>query len=284
MEPGTRVVVSGICGRMGSMVAKRIEASPDLSLVGAVEAEDHESIGKRLCKAWGEGQCEIRVQKTLDGFAAEDFDVLVDFSVPAQAAVCAEKARETGCGLVIGTTGLTALQIAAVEEASRSCPVVVAPNASLGVNVLFGLARRAVRILGDGFDVEIVEAHHRGKMDAPSGTALKLTEIVAEVRGTDHESSIRAGRFGGDAARRPGEIGVHSLRAGAIVGRHELHLVSNLEELVLSHAAFSREAFAEGAERAIRFVHGREPGLYDMMDVLGFSTEGPAAGGGSGKR
>ena len=271
----TRVIVSGICGRMGSMVAKEVASSDGLVLVGGVEIERHEGIGRRLCDVWGGGDIELRVRKGLDEFDEGHFDVLVDFSVPAQAVVCAEKASASGAGLVLGTTGLSDFQLALIQEASRNCPVVVAPNTSLGVNVIFALAARVAEALGGGFDVEIVEAHHRMKRDAPSGTAVRLAEIVAQARGLSAASVIRAGRSGGGSARSDGEIGVHSLRAGSITGRHSLCFVSDLEEVTLSHAAFSREAFARGAVRAIRFVHGRPAGLYDMIDVLGLGAASP---------
>lgn len=270
-----RVVVSGICGRMGSMVAKNVVASDDLALAGGVEIETHQSVGRSLCDVWGQPGVEIRVRKGLDEFGADDFDALVDFSVPAQAVVCAEKASVSGAGLVLGTTGLTDFQMALVQKAAEACPVVVAPNTSLGVNVLFALAGRVRQALGDGFDVEIVEAHHRLKRDAPSGTAARLVEIVSESRGLDPKRVARLGRVGGDLARSDEEIGVHSLRGGAIVGRHSLHFISDLEELTLSHQALSREAFARGAVRAVRFVHGQPPGLYDMIDVLGLKPGGP---------
>lgn len=274
-----RVIVSGICGRMGSMVAKNVVAAEDLALAGGVEVETHENIGRPLCDVWGRSDVQVRVRKGLDEFGAGDFDVIVDFSVPAQAVVCAEKASATGAGLVVGTTGLTDFQMAVVQEAAARCPIVVAPNTSLGVNVLFALAGRVREALGDGFDVEIVEVHHRGKKDAPSGTAAKLVEIVSGARGLEPREVARLGRAGGDLERTAEEIGVHSLRGGAVVGRHDVHFISDLEEVTLSHQALSREAFARGAVRAARFLHGRPPGLYDMIDVLGLSEAGARRGG-----
>jgi 4-hydroxy-tetrahydrodipicolinate reductase len=264
---------------MGSMVAKNVVASDDLVLAGGVEVETHESVGRPLCDVWGVPGLELRVRKGLDEFGGGDFDVLVDFSVPAQAVVCAEKASATGAGLVLGTTGLSGFEMALVQKAADTCPIVVAANTSLGVNVLFALAGRVREALGEGFDVEIVEAHHRGKRDAPSGTAAKLVEIVSGSRGLEPKQVARLGRAGGDLARSNEEIGVHSLRGGAIVGRHDIHFISDLEEVTLSHQALSREAFARGAVRAVRFVHGRPPGLYDMIDVLGL-REGSAGRGG----
>lgn len=266
-----RVVVSGICGRMGTLVARSVVADDDMELVGGVEMPGHGDVGRRLCEVWGESGSEIRVEPGLDAFGAGDFDVLVDFSVPAQAVNCAELASSTGRGLVIGTTGLTDFQKAVIQEASVKCPVVVAPNMSIGMNVLFGLVKLATASLGSGYDVEIVETHHRDKRDAPSGTAEKLVRLVGDARGVEGSTAATHGRSGISENRRPGEIGVHSLRGGAVIGRHEVTFMSELEELRLYHEAFSREAFAQGAVRAVRFVRERPPGLYDMLDVLGLS-------------
>ncbi len=262
-----RVVVSGICGRMGGMVAQQIAASEDLKLVGGLEMPAHENAGRRLCDLWTDADSSITVSSRLDELKCGSYDVLVDFSVASQAVACAERASADRLGLIIGTTGLTEYEMAAIQVASKNTPIVVAPNTSLGINMLFGLVRLVTERLGESFDVEIVEAHHNAKKDAPSGTAAKLAEIVAGARDVGPDM-IQVGRSGLDAARRTGEIGVHAIRAGGIAGRHTVHLVSEVEELKLSHTAFSREAFAIGALKAVRFVHGKPPGLYDMMDVL----------------
>jgi 4-hydroxy-tetrahydrodipicolinate reductase len=264
-----RVVVSGICGRMGGMVARRIAATDDLELVGGIEAPGHEAAGRRLRDVWGDAPVEFEVRAGLDEMEDASFDVLVDFSAPSQAVACAEWAGAAGKGLVVGTTGLTDEQAASVRGASAACAVVLAPNVSLGVNLLFGLVREASAILAQGFDVEIVEAHHKNKKDAPSGTAVRLEELVAQARGLDPAAAIRTGRAGRDALRTGREIGVHSVRGGGIAGRHAVHFISDVEEITLAHEAFSREAFALGAVRAIRYVHEQGPGLYDMSDVLG---------------
>jgi len=253
---------------MGTLVGRSILEQRDMELAGGVEIPDHESVGRRLCEVWGQGSAEMRVAPGLDDFDSPDFDVIVDFSAPAQAVRCAETASSLGKGLVIGTTGLTDFQMAVVQKASASCPVVVAPNTSVAMNVLLGLVHRAASVLGDGYDVEIVETHHRNKKDAPSGTAEKILRIVSEERRVDPASAARHGRRGESTGRELGEIGVHSLRAGAVVGRHDVSFVSDMEELKLSHEAFTRDTFAAGAVRAVRFVDGREPGLYDMLDVL----------------
>jgi len=276
-----RVVISGICGRMGSMVAGAVAADGDLALAGGIEIPGHSEIGRKLCERWGSGDGELRVLTNLGELDDGSFDVIVDFSTPAQAAACAEKASGAGKGLVVGTTGLAELQMAMIQEASRSCPVVVAPNTSIGVNLLFGLTARVASVLGNYYDIEIVEAHHAQKKDAPSGTALKLVEIIADARGLDPRAAARFGRSGLDAPRGPDEIGVHSIRAGTIVGRHSVRFISPMETVTLEHEAAERTAFAIGAVQAARFVHGRAPGLYDMSDVLGL-RDPPAAPGGDG--
>ncbi len=268
-----RIIVSGICGRMGSMVAGLVTSTDDMSLAGGVEIAGHEDVGRTLEElACGAGE-DVPVRGSLNAFEDGSFDVLIDFSAPGQAVACAERASRAGKGIVIGTTGLSDVQMNTVRKAATRCPVVVAPNTTLGVNLLFALAGRLARALGDDFDVEIVESHHRNKKDAPSGTAMRLTEIVAAERGLDAAAAVRAGRDGLDADRGPGEIGVHSIRAGGIVGRHSLRFISPLESITLEHEAFSREAFARGALSAARFVIGMEPGLYDMIDVLGLNDD-----------
>jgi 4-hydroxy-tetrahydrodipicolinate reductase len=264
-----RVLVSGICGRMGTLVGRSIAARDDMELSGGVEIPGHANVGRRLCEVWGVEGSEMRVAPGLDDFGASEFDVIVDFSVPAQAVRCAETASALGKGLVVGTTGLTELQLAVVQEASTRCPVVVAANTTVAMNLLFGLVRRAASVLGADYDVEIIETHHRHKKDAPSGTAEKLIRIVSSERDLDPVRAARLGRSGASSGREPEEIGVHSLRVGAVVGRHEVRFVSDMEEMTLSHEAFTRDTFAAGAVRAVAFVHGRAPGLYDMQSVLG---------------
>ncbi len=264
-----RIVVSGICGRMGGMVARTIESAGDLKLVGGLEMPGHPGVGRRLCDHWGAGGIELVVGTRLGDLTPGSYDVIVDFSAPPQAVACAEHVAPDGKGLVIGTTGLTEIEMAVVQEASRRAPIVVAPNMSIGVNLLFGLARIAASRLDQAFDAEIVEQHHRAKRDAPSGTAARLLEVVATARGLESSEVARLGRHGPDAPRTRGEIGVHAVRGGGIVGRHAVHLVSETEEVVLAHEAFDRSAFSQGAVEAVRFVQGRPPGLYDMQDVLG---------------
>ncbi len=264
-----RTVVSGICGRTGMLVAKKLAAADGVELVGGVEASGHASVGRKVADVCGAGSPDGLVVGTLSDLDPDAFDVLVDFSVPEQSRLCAEFAAAAGTGLVVATTGLTEAQTDIVRAASSRAAVVLASNTSVGANVLFALLGRAAAALGEDFDIEIVEAHHRGKRDAPSGTALAAADILARARGKNSDAVVVGGRSGPGAVRKRGEIGVHSVRGGSIAGRHTIYFLSSLETLALEHVALSREAFAVGAVRAARFAAVSEPGLYDMLDVLG---------------
>jgi 4-hydroxy-tetrahydrodipicolinate reductase len=196
-------------------------------------------------------------------------DVVIDFSSPnATEALCAA-CREAGKPAVVGTTGHSKEQRTSIEELAASVPVVLSPNFSVGVNALFWLTRKASEMLGDDFDLEITEMHHRLKKDAPSGTAKRLAEILCESRGLDYGKNVRHGREGLVGERPGNEIGVHSVRGGDVVGDHTVTFAGAGERLELSHKAASRETFAAGALRAARWVVGKPPGLYSMEDVLG---------------
>lgn len=264
-----RIVVSGICGRTGSAVALAADADADIALVGGVESPGSDAEGANLSEALPGIEAGGLVVGHLSELDADTFDVMVDFSTPEQSVSCAEYASGTGKGLVTGTTGLTAEQTNALREAARGCALVAAPNMSIGANALFALVAEAARALGQEFDVEVTEAHHSAKKDAPSGTALRLVRAVAETRGADPAAVVRAGRSGLDSMRVPGEIGVHSIRGGTVVGRHTVHFISPLETVTLTHDALTRAVFAAGALRAARFAASAAPGLYDMSDVLG---------------
>jgi 4-hydroxy-tetrahydrodipicolinate reductase len=201
--------------------------------------------------------------------AARGADVIIDFSLPAATGDVVAAARENLQPLVLGTTGHDNAARDAVTAAAREIAIVFAANFSVGVNTLFWLTRRAAEILGPGFDPEIVELHHRLKKDAPSGTARRLAEIVAEARALDYDSAARHGRTGVVGERADTEIGIHAVRGGDIVGEHTVFLAGTGERLELTHRATSRETFAAGALRAAQWLQGRPPGLYDMEDVLG---------------
>jgi len=269
-----RVVVSGVCGRTGLLVARELAESTEAVLAGGVEVPGHERVGaplEELCpNAEGE-PVTARVVDSVRELAPGSFDVLVDFSTPEQSLACAAFAADAGVALVVATTGLADEQTKGLVRAAERVAVVHASNTSVGANVLFALLENAGRALGDDFDIEIVETHHRGKKDAPSGTALKAAGVLAEARGADPNSVVRAGREGADVPRTPGEIGIHSVRGGAVAGRHVVNFMSDLETLAVEHVALSRRAFAVGAVRAAVFAASAAPGRYDMRDVLGLA-------------
>jgi len=204
-----------------------------------------------------------------DKIALADADVLIDFSSASAAEAVCDAAMKSSTALVIGTTGHSAKEKQAIETAAQKIPVVFASNFSVGVNALFALTEQAAKILGDDFDLEIVEIHHRLKKDAPSGTAKTLAEILQRVRNTE---KLRHGREGMIGEREKSEIGIHSVRGGDVVGDHTVIFAGLGERVELTHRASSRETFARGALRAAQWVIGKSPGLYDMRDVLGLSS------------
>ena len=243
-----RILVTGCKGRMGEAVIGIAEADPETSVGAAIDLGD--SLKEALPKC----------------------DVVVDFSFHGFTPELVKAASMNGKRLVIGTTGHTEGELNAIREASELVPVCFAPNFSVGVNTLFWLTRKATEILGDGFDLEVVEMHHRMKKDAPSGTAKRLAEILAEVSGVSYDKDTRHGRFGDVGARTEKEIGVHALRGGDVVGDHTVIYAGPGERVELTHKASSRDTFAGGAVRAAKWLAGKPAGLYDMEDVLGFRT------------
>jgi len=249
------VVVTGAAGRMGTQIIQLVRAERDMRLAGAVERPGIAVPG-------------LEVQDDL-ARAISDADVVVDFTSHEASARHAEICAERGVALVIGSTGFTAETRARVAAAARRIPVVLSPNMSVGVNVLFELVRQAAKVLGDAYDVEIVELHHGKKKDAPSGTAVRLAEVAAEALGRDPAKDFALERAGMIGERPPRQIGVQTLRGGDVVGEHTVLFCGQGERLELTHRATSREQFARGAVRAARWIAGRPPGLHDMADVLG---------------
>lgn len=254
------IVIHGFAGRMGRSVAAAALDSDDIRVVGGVSASRPD--------AGIPGWPDVKTAASLEELAVA-FDVLVDFSSPGGAVAAAEQARASGRPLVTGTTGLDDDQKQSLESASKVVPVVAAPNFSVGITLLVDLVERAARGAGADVDVEILEAHHRHKADAPSGTALRLGEAVAAQRRESLDRLACFDRRSEAGARAPGSIGFASLRAGDIVGEHQVLLAMAGERLELGHRATDRGIFARGALRAVRWTAGREPGLYGMHDVLG---------------
>jgi 4-hydroxy-tetrahydrodipicolinate reductase len=251
MEKG--IGVAGIAGRMGRLVAEEVAAA-GLKLAGGVDREP------------GEGRFA-----DIASLAASS-DVVVDFSHAAAAAANARAVAGAGCAYVVGTTGLSAADEAVLAEAASRIPIVYAANFSPGVNLVLALAERmAAALPAEAYDAEILEMHHRQKVDAPSGTAVAMGRAVARGRGHALEGHVESGRDGHTGARATGAIGFAALRGGQVVGEHTLLFASATEHIALTHRAFDRRAFATGAVRAAGWVHGRKPGLYGMADVLGIA-------------
>jgi 4-hydroxy-tetrahydrodipicolinate reductase len=262
-----RVAIAGAGGRMGRTLVDLVLSSADLSLAGAIEAEGHAALGRDAAGADGTAS---GVRLTADAAAAAaGAECLIDFSAPAATLAHLEACVKSRVPMVVGTTGLSAQDRARLKSASSRIPIVFAPNMAVGVNALFKLAETAAEVLGDAYDVEIIEAHHRHKVDAPSGTALRLGEIVAAALGRNLEGSAAHGRHGNTGERDRKTIGFHAVRGGDIVGEHTVIFAGEGERVELVVRSTSRVTYALGALRACRFLNGRPPGLYDMQDVLG---------------
>ena len=265
-----RFIVSGAAGRMGRMVVRAIrEAETEgLRLTGALEREDSPWLGQDPgLLAGGPASGFAIVADPLPLLL--DADAIIDFSSPAASVELAGLAAQARIADVIGTTGLSDEDLDRIEAAARHAPIVRSGNMSLGVNLLAALTGRAAAALGGEFDIEIIEMHHRMKVDAPSGTALMLGTAAAEGRGIPLKNHWARGRDGITGARRKGDIGFASLRGGTVVGDHSVIFAGEGERVVLSHHAEDRALFARGALQAARWAHGRKPGLYSMADVLG---------------
>lgn len=241
----TRVTIIGSRGRMGQTLCRLAEEGPELELAAAADQGD-----------------DLRAAI----IAAE---ASIEFAHHSATKPTLELSLELNKPLVIGTTGHDETELAAIRDTAAKLPIVFAPNYSVGVNTLFWLTRKAATILGAGFDREVVEMHHKMKVDAPSGTAKRLGEILAEVQGADYDDVIRDGRVGETGVRTPEEIGMHALRGGDVVGDHTVYFAGIGERIELTHRATSRETFAAGALRAAAWLKSQPAGLYTMQDVLG---------------
>jgi len=267
-RPTTGCVVVGAAGRMGRRLCQLILESDRFALAGATELPDSAHIGKTLTEALGVTAADVRIAAGLEE-VGRPFDVIIDFTFPAVSLQTALFASRTGMPAVIGSTGFTPEQTTTLQRLAAHFPCVWAPNMSRGVNVLFQLVREAALILQDGFDVEILEMHHRHKKDAPSGTAVKIAQIVAEAYGWNLDQAGTYERKGLTGARRREEIGLQTLRGGDVVGEHSVLFVGSGERIELVHRAQNRDCFAQGALHAARWVIGKRQGIYDMQDVLG---------------
>ncbi len=258
------VAIYGAAGRMGRRLVALAMEDENLTLAAAIDRPDHDLIGQDAGIVAAAGTANVTISGQLDS----KVDALIDFTTPAATRVALNACVQTGSGIVIGTTGLTEDDHAEIDEAAKTIPVMQAPNMSLGVNLLFALVGQVAARLGDDYDIEITEAHHRFKQDAPSGTALGLAESICKATGKSMTDDLVHGRSG-EAPRSRGEIGMHALRYGDEVGDHTVTFGTLGEQIRLSHRATTRDVFARGALRAAAWLKDKPAGRYNMADVLG---------------
>ncbi len=263
--PKTNLAIAGASGRMGRMLLECAAQDSDAELVAAFDAAGSKAIGVSA-RLFG-GNADVFVSDNADSL--ERGDVLIDFTRPEGTLAYLEQCERHGASIVIGTTGFDAAGKARIEAAAKKIPIVFSPNYSVGVNTVFKLLELAAKSFDDTYDIEILEMHHRMKVDAPSGTAIKLGEVIAQARGTALEDRAVYAREGHTGERRRGTIGFSTMRGGDVVGDHTVVFATTGERIEIAHKSSSRMAYATGAIRAAKFLNGRTAGLFDMFDVLG---------------
>jgi 4-hydroxy-tetrahydrodipicolinate reductase len=264
------IAIAGSSGRMGRALLEAVFQSPDMRLHAALERNDSPFLGKDAGELIG-APCGVQISDRLEQ-ALSGANALIDFTRPEGTMAHLDVCRRLKVGMVIGTTGLSAEQKARIADGAREIPIMLAPNMSVGVTLMLNLLQQAARVLQEGYDIEIIEAHHRHKVDAPSGTALRMGEVIAEALGRDLSKVAVYGREGVTGERQPSTIGFATVRGGDIVGDHTALFAGTGERLEITHKASSRATFAVGALRAARFLAGKASGLFDMRDVLGLKS------------
>ncbi|MDC9719476.1 MAG: 4-hydroxy-tetrahydrodipicolinate reductase [Gammaproteobacteria bacterium] len=264
----TRIAVMGAAGRMGKVLIEAVHQAQGVTLGAAIVSPSSSLVGADAGELAGVGKLGVSLKNSLDA-AANDFDVLIDFTNPELTLANLQECVRLKKSMVIGTTGLSTEQKHTLDDQAKNTPVVFAPNMSVGINLLLDILHRAASVLQDGYDVEIIETHHRHKVDAPSGTALRLGEVVADAMDRNLEECAVYGRQGITGPRTAREIGFETIRAGDVVGDHTVLFASEGERIEITHKASSRMTFAKGAVRACAWLQGQSSGLYDMQDVLG---------------
>jgi len=259
-----RIAITGAAGRMGRRIAALAIESEQFDIVSAIESPGHAAMGRDIGELAGVGTFGVPLADELAG----EPQVVIDFSLPEGTMKHLPVCRRRGIAMVIGTTGLTPSQSAEVADAARQIPIVHAANMSVGINLLLRIVAQVARALGEDYDIELSETHHRFKKDAPSGTAIALARSICRATGREYGSTVIFGR-GGQCPRRAGEIGIHALRLGDTVGEHAVRFGNLGETITLSHSAHTRDTFVRGALRAAQWLVGKPAGLYSMQDVLG---------------
>jgi len=264
----TKVIIAGAAGRMGRRIGYMVNEHPELQVAAGFERSDSPDVGKDMGDLGGYGANGVPIADSLAA-VIDQGEVIIDFTFHEATMEIARQAAKQNRAMVIGTTGLSQENLRELADLCKNMPCVQAPNMAVGVNVLFKLAAKVAAILGNDYDMEIVEAHHRMKKDAPSGTAMKLGEVMAEAVGRDLERDGVFSRHGIIGERTDNEIGLQTIRAGDIVGEHTVYFAGAGERLELTHRAHSRDNFARGAALAAAWVARQPHGLYNMFDVLG---------------
>ncbi|HIJ60989.1 MAG TPA: 4-hydroxy-tetrahydrodipicolinate reductase [Nitrospirae bacterium] len=262
------IIIMGAVGRMGSRIVTLSKEVNELKTLAVVERKGHPAIGKDIGLVIGLGEMGIKISDSLEDVISKG-DVVIDFTQKEATIENAKIVARHKKAMVIGTTGLSSDDLAIIKESALSSPIVLAPNMSVGVNLLLKVLKDIAQVLGDDYDVEIVEAHHRLKKDAPSGTALKMAQVIAESLNRNLDDVAVYARKGIIGERTKKEIGIQTVRAGDIVGEHTVYFGGFGERLEITHKASSRDTFARGALRASLWIVGKKAGLYDMQDVLG---------------
>ncbi|MGB7388117.1 MAG: 4-hydroxy-tetrahydrodipicolinate reductase [Pseudomonas neustonica] len=265
-----RIAVIGAAGRMGKTLIEAIAQTDGAALTAAIERPDSSLVGADAGELAGVGRLDVLISGGLQQ-VLDDFDVLIDFTHPTTTLVNLQHCLAAGKAMVIGTTGFSEDEKAQLAEAGKRVPIVFAPNFSVGVNLCLKLLDMAARVMGDDADIEIIEAHHRHKVDAPSGTALRMGEVVANALDRDLAEVAVYGREGQTGARKPETIGFATVRAGDVVGDHTVLFATEGERVEITHKASSRMTFAKGAVRSALWLSGHDAGLFDMQDVLGLN-------------
>lgn len=266
-----RLAVAGAAGRMGKTILTLAAKDPEFKIAGAFESSQSPVLGVDIGTLIGQAPIGVKVSSNPES-ELKDIDALIDFTHFTTTEMYLNAALKHKTGYVIGTTGLEAKTIDTVKKASSQIPIVQSPNMSIGVNLLFKLAEMTAKALDESYDIEITEAHHRMKKDSPSGTAVKLLEVVAGARKRDLKKDVVTGRDGEVGARPRGQIGAFAVRGGDVVGDHTVFFLGDGERIELTHRASSREAFAQGALRAAKFVAKHKNGFYNMQQVLGIEA------------
>lgn len=264
----TNIIVTGATGRMGSRITALSKEYPELKIIGATERRGHEAIGKDIGQIVGIGETGIRLTDSLKDIV-DSCDVIIDFTHTGSSLEHLRLSSSRGKAMVIGTTGFSRDELKEIEALTKNIPAVLAPNMSVGVNLILKVLKDISHVLGDDYDIEIIEAHHRLKKDAPSGTAMKMAQVIADAVNRNIDEVGVYARRGLIGERTKKEIGIQTVRAGDIVGEHTVLFGGLGERIEITHKASSRDTFARGALRAAIWVHNKSAGLYDMQDVLG---------------